>query len=242
MDITGKIPNKEPEPTLVVYNQPLQIESIRDQPKLAGMEALLSKLLPQRVWMERGNLLHVQYVSSTPATTAEVKLIEQRLDARLKKMGAHTVGICKVRTKLHEQCFDEIIRQVTITCAARGTLLKRVHEEIRARISKYEDLYESSNSYGVRSFLRGSNQKDIMRRRVALLEKEIQQLEGAIDREMVNREKREADFKAQSLAEDQTHEEFLKEQKNAYDELMEKYVDRVKVSFEEKKGKKGKRK
>mmetsp|Transcript_21769 Transcript_21769/g.43705 ORF Transcript_21769/g.43705 Transcript_21769/m.43705 type:complete len:241 (-) Transcript_21769:274-996(-) len=240
MEITGDIPQQEPEPTLVVYNQPLQIESIRDQPKLAGMEALLSKLLPQRVWMERGNL-HVAYVSSTPATTAEVKLIEQRLDSRLKKTGAHTVGICKLRTKLHEQCFDEIIRHVTITCAARGILLKRIHEEIRARISKYEDLYESSNSYGVRSFLRGSSQKEVMRNRVALLEKEIEQLEKAIDREMVTREKREADFKAQTLEEDEKHKSFLKEQKTSYDELMERYVDKVKVSFEDKK-KKGKRK
>lgn len=37
-------------------------------------------------------------------------------------------GICPIREELHNQCFDEIIRQVTIDCPERGLLLMRVRD------------------------------------------------------------------------------------------------------------------
>lgn len=39
-------------------------------------------------------------------------------------------GICSIREELHRQCFDEIIRQVTIDSPERGMLLMRVRDEL----------------------------------------------------------------------------------------------------------------
>ena len=43
---------------------------------------------------------------------------------------------------LYSQCFDEVIRQVTIECPERGLLLLRVRDEIRMTIAAYQTLYE----------------------------------------------------------------------------------------------------
>ena len=47
---------------------------------------------------------------------------------------ARETGICPIREELFSQCFDELIRQITIKCAERGFLLVRVRDEIRGTI------------------------------------------------------------------------------------------------------------
>ena len=44
---------------------------------------------------------------------------------KLQQRQARETGICPVRRELYSQCFDELIRQVTINCAERGLLLLR---------------------------------------------------------------------------------------------------------------------
>lgn len=46
-------------------------------------------------------------------------------------MEARDCGICPIREELYSQCFDEVIRQITINCAERGYLLVRVRDEVR---------------------------------------------------------------------------------------------------------------
>ena len=46
-------------------------------------------------------------------------------------MEARDSGICPVREELYSQCFDELIRQITINCIERGNLLVRVRDEVR---------------------------------------------------------------------------------------------------------------
>ena len=54
-------------------------------------------------------------------------------------------GICPIREELLSQCFDEIIRQVTINCPERGInfynysglLLMRVRDELKMTIAAY---------------------------------------------------------------------------------------------------------
>lgn len=46
-------------------------------------------------------------------------------------------GICPIREELHNQCFDEIIRQVTIDGPERGLLLMRVRDELKMTIAAY---------------------------------------------------------------------------------------------------------
>lgn len=43
-----------------------------------------------------------------------------------------------MREELYAQCFDELIRQVTINCAERGLLLLRVRDEMRMTIAAYQ--------------------------------------------------------------------------------------------------------
>lgn len=45
---------------------------------------------------------------------------------------------------------DEIIRQVTITCAERGLLLLRIRDELHLTILAYQTLLESAIAYGLR--------------------------------------------------------------------------------------------
>jgi len=64
------------------------------------------------------------------------------LDKKLTERQARENGICPVREDLYSQCFDELIRQVTIDCAERGVLLHRVRDEIKMTIAGYQTLYQ----------------------------------------------------------------------------------------------------
>ena len=89
-------------------------------------------------------------MSSTPATRLDVVNLQESLDRKLQQRQARETGICPVREELYAQCFDEVIRQVTINCAERGLLLLRVRDEVRMTIAAYQTLYESSIAFGMR--------------------------------------------------------------------------------------------
>ena len=46
--------------------------------------------------------------------------LEQRLTKKLSSLNARPNGICPIREELYSQCFDEIIRQITLNCVERG--------------------------------------------------------------------------------------------------------------------------
>lgn len=93
-------------------------------------EDYLNRILPPHEMIEN-NQLWVRYVSPTPATSADVTNLRRELDKKLQHLGARDSGICPIREELHIQCFDELIRQITINCAERGYLLVRVRDEFR---------------------------------------------------------------------------------------------------------------
>ena len=84
---------------------------------------------------------------------------------------ARETGICPIREELFSQCFDELIRQITIQCAERGFLLVRVRDEIKMTIAAYQTLYESSIAYGMRKALMAEQGKNEMNANIADLEK-----------------------------------------------------------------------
>jgi dynein light intermediate chain len=86
--------------------------------------------LPPKEFTDKGKLW-VRYVSPVPATAFDVSLLKNLLNKRLDYGKARSVGICPIRETLFQQCFDEIIRQITINCAERGFLLVRVRDEFR---------------------------------------------------------------------------------------------------------------
>jgi len=143
-------------------------------------DEILNSILPPREWTEGGQLW-VQQVSSTPATRLDVVNLQEELDRRLQQRQARETGICPVRRELYSQCFDELIRQVTINCAERGLLLLRVRDEIRMTIAAYQTLYESSVAFGMRKALQAEQGKSDMERKISELEQDKRDLERQVN-------------------------------------------------------------
>merc|ERR1712205_21935 len=93
---------------------------------------------------------------------------------------ARETGICPVREELYAQCFDELIRQVTINCPERGLLLLRVRDEIKMTIAAYQTLYQSSVTFGMRKALQAEQGKSDMENRIVQLQGEKKDLERQI--------------------------------------------------------------
>ncbi len=129
---------------------------------------ILNSILPPREWTEDGHLW-VQYVSSTPATRLDVVNLQEHLDHQLQSRQARETGICPVREELYNQCFDELIRQITINCQERGLLLLRCRDEARMTITAYETLYESAIAYGIRKALMAEHRRTELEAKVRQL-------------------------------------------------------------------------
>ncbi|XP_053980281.1 axonemal dynein light intermediate polypeptide 1 isoform X4 [Hylaeus anthracinus] len=120
---------------------------------------ILNRILPPKQWEEDGQTW-IQQVSSTPATRLDVINLQEQLDMRLQQRQARETGICPVRRELYTQCFDEIIRQVTVNCSERGLLLLRVRDELKMTLSAYQILYQSSIAFGMRKALQAEQGKE----------------------------------------------------------------------------------
>ena len=84
---------------------------------------------------------------------------------------ARESGICPVREELFSQCFDEIIRQVTLNLPERGLVLLRIRDEIRMTIAAYQTLYQSSVTFAMRKQLQAEHGKADLEKRIEQFEK-----------------------------------------------------------------------
>jgi len=213
--------------SLVKYNNPILVTSTQQGGKKSGhkggssklppvknkkateTEDILNSILPPREWTENYQLW-VQNVSSTPATRLDVINLQERLDQKLQQRQARETGICPIREELYAQCFDELIRQVTVNCAERGLLLLRVRDEFRMTIAQYQTLYESSIAFGMRKALMAEQRKAELDDRIKQLGEKKIELERKVselkDRcakiEAREAERREADSKNHTEAVD----------------------------------------
>ena len=124
MSVPVGVKNYTESPTLLQYqskielgedntyipNKRHQIPEIESNPSIP--DALNSIFLPKE-WEENGKKF-IQYVSQEPGTREKARDLFKALDAKIKEREAREKGICPVREELYSQCFDEIIRQVTI--------------------------------------------------------------------------------------------------------------------------------
>lgn len=175
-------------------------------------EEILNSILPPKEWEEDGQMWR-QHVSTTPATRLDVVNVQEQLDMRLQQRQARETGICPIRRELYNQCFDEIIRQVTINCAERGLLLLRVRDELKMTVEAYQALYCSSVAFGMRKALQSEQGKSDLQKDVDQLREERTDL----DRQLTDLRQRaeQADRRAAELrlAEEKKHAEeisFLK--------------------------------
>lgn len=175
-------------------------------------EEVLNRILPPRMWTENGETWR-QTVSSIPATRQDVIGLQETLDMLLQQCQTRETGICPIRRELYTQCFDELIRQVTINCMERGLLLLRVRDEIMMTIDAYETLYCSSIAFGIRKALQSQEGKEKLLERVGELDAEKKALENVIEDMKMRNEQNERRNAELHAAEEKRHSEevsFLK--------------------------------
>ena len=217
----GKIELNSDDPSYLSQKK-RENSAIDNNPSLS--ETLNAMFLP-REWEESGKKF-IQYVSPEPATREKARDLFKALDEKIKERQAREKGICPVREELYSQCFDEIIRQVTIECPERGLLLLRVRDEIKMTIASYQTLYESAILFGIRKQLQAEEGKEELNKKKEeleikkkkLIEKKLQ-LENKLkafdkqveERKQIEEAKREEEIK------------FLKEQ----NENLEKFLNSI---------------
>ena len=130
----------------------------------------LNNMFPPKQWEENGHKF-IQYISQKTATREKSRDLFKALDAKLKERRAKEKGICPVREELYSQCFDEIIRQVTIDNPDRGLLLLKVRDEIKMSIASYQILYESALLYGLRKQMQAEDNKEQLKKELEEKEK-----------------------------------------------------------------------
>merc|ERR1712224_1059850 len=143
------------------------------------METILNAILPPREWDSTDNVdkYFIQYVAQSSASREDVADLQKLLDERLLARQARESGICSVREELHSQCFDEIIRQVTIDCPERGLLLMRVRDELKMTIAAYQTLYKSAVAFGTKKQIEALEGKDKLNATI----KELEDTRKALD-------------------------------------------------------------
>jgi len=155
MEVPGE---NKPRESLVEYLEPQVATDGGNGGRKGGkkpsqLTEVLHAILPARQYMAGDGMLLKQDVSSTASSREDVINLQMKLDERLQERQARENGICPVREELYSQCFDELIRQVTIESPERGLLLLRVRDEVRMTIAAYQTLYQSSITFGMRKTL-----------------------------------------------------------------------------------------
>jgi dynein light intermediate chain len=213
----------KPKKTLLKYDVPVLAGSLGTKKTKTTTAAdgpdpltrdVLNSILPPREYRENDQD-RIEYVSTAPAPRSEVVKLQQELDEMLEQRKARTTGICPVRSELYGQCFDEIIRQVTIDCAARGLLLVRVRDELRTTIAAYQALYESAITWGMKKATHVEAGKDLVEAENTKLKDEKKQLElqaAELQAKIEGIEKREEDYRAQQQKAHEDETAFLKRQ------------------------------
>jgi hypothetical protein len=75
---------------------------------------VLNSILPPREFKNETGEDLIPFVSTAPAARSDVLKLQHLLDSTLQQRKAREGGVCPIRSEIYGQCFDEIIRQVTI--------------------------------------------------------------------------------------------------------------------------------
>ncbi|KAM9798368.1 axonemal dynein light intermediate polypeptide 1 [Neosynchiropus ocellatus] len=181
-------------------------------------EEILNYIFPPKEWKE-GNQLWVLKVSTTPCTRPDVMSLEEQLNTKLQLRQAKETGLCPARRDLYTQCFDELIRQVTINCAERGLLLLRVRNEIQLTMAAYHTLYESSVAFAVRKALKAKRDKTDVEQRILDLENEVKELKQKVKEQKFKCEETERKGKERRYLKENNHRDEIQFLKTAKDDL-----------------------
>ena len=201
-----------------------------DDPSLIGfkysVKDALNRLLPPKKITDKDQDW-VQYVTCTPVAKADVVSLQENLDRRLQTEQARETGICPIREKLYNECFDELIRQITLNCLERGILLTRIKKELIMTVNSYQSLYESSIAYGIRALLLAEEEKKKLNDEISKIEGECEELEKEInDIDFQLKEHKETDDKNRE-AQKLKHLEEIAENRNKGKLIKDKLRDKL---------------
>ena len=176
-----------------------------------SLKDTLNKILPPKK-VKTGDQMWVQYVSCNPVTRAEVVNLSDNLKRHLELDGARMNGVCPIREKLYDECFHELIRQITINCLERGILLMRIKNETAMTISTYKTLYESCITYGMRTYISAEKEKSLNTKKIYRLEDDCQNLEDSI-------KELEQTLEEKKIQDKIEHDKIVNEHEKAVDDL-----------------------
>lgn len=162
-------------------------------------EILDSIFAPSSVFKDGARYL--KKLSREPVTAEDVKLLSKQFEETLEMYGARIKGFCRVRRKLHDFLFDELIRQTAIDRPERGALLLDIRNHFQRTLLAYNKLLDSGIEYGCRKTLElectisdVQNQYKKVKDEAEVAEKQVQMLEEEIaKRKQLAKEKTEED-------------------------------------------------
>ena len=221
-------PKKEVTQEDLIYLSPKkrQLPAIESNPSIPDA---LNAIFPPLISEENGKR-YIQYVSQEPASREKARDLFKALDEKIKERQAREKGICAVREELYSQCFDEIIRQVTIECPERGLLLVKVRDETRMTIASYQTLYESAILFGIRKQLQTEAGKEELKNRLLDLEnkkKDLIKKKTQLDNKLKAFDKTIAERNQIETAKREEESAFLRQQNENLDKFL-KSIDGTK--------------
>jgi dynein light intermediate chain len=157
-----------------------EFEPTVPDPEKESLKNFLDSILPPKKVHENG-LIFYHFVSCDSAIVNDILKLHKNLQTQMKIRGAKESGICPIREELYNECFEEIIRQVTINCLQRGDLLNRIKLEMNYEINYYRQLYESLIAFSLRKVLQEKKKQIMLENKRDKLNKEIEELEKEIN-------------------------------------------------------------
>ncbi|XP_076029846.1 33 kDa inner dynein arm light chain, axonemal-like [Oratosquilla oratoria] len=142
---------------------------------------IIDVLVPPAEWTDDGQRW-IQRVSRGPPSRTDVIKLWEQLDLRLEERQARKSGICPIRRALFQECFDELIRQVTLDCPERGLLLSRVRDEANMTLAAFQCLFESASEFGATKAIQAEAGKGELEVELQDLEERVSNLEGEVRR------------------------------------------------------------
>ena len=177
-----------------------KFEPEKPDPEKESLKNFLDSILPPKKIIEN-DLIFYRFVSCDSAIVNDLIKLSHNLDNQLKIRGAKEKGICPIREELYFECFEELIREVTIVCMQRGDLLNRLKLEMNYTLNYYRKLYESLIASTIRKELIEKKKIIKLQNKYKSLEDEINDLENEINEKeqlFLKREKEENEKEEQA--------------------------------------------
>jgi dynein light intermediate chain len=140
----------------VAVDDPEQGQKRKSLAATAGVDQMtrevVNSLFPPTEFTE-GGVRYTQQVSINSVGKSDVQKLRTQLTNLLAARTARPTGVCLIRSDIYSQCFDEVVRQVTVDNSARGRLLSRVREHYRMMVHAHKELYATTLDWGTRKMM-----------------------------------------------------------------------------------------